>query len=284
MNNEEGFAQFTVQGELYSTWFKVVGSLSSPRRPLVVVHGGPGISHDYMIPLVDLASFQPPIPVVLYDQTGSARSTHPDLLEKDSSFWTIELFVAELEKLLAHLSISSYDLFGHSWGATLISEFAIRSQPEGLNRLILSSSLASAKLRNDSISRLRKTLPVDIQAALHSNEVSKTTYAPEYKRAMRVFHENFGCRINPPPREVTFSLSQVELEGRVVQKGMCVYFVHYDHAYVIIHLRRENGMADQWSIIEQIPLIRVPTLVTNCNSQIQLQARIGDSSPREKLK
>ncbi|KAI0372054.1 alpha/beta-hydrolase [Pilatotrama ljubarskyi] len=80
------------------------------------------------------------IPVILYDQLGNGRFTH--LRDKPAEFWTIDLFVAELESLLVQLGIQdTFSLFGHSWGGILGAEFAVRKQPPGLKHLILSNSL-----------------------------------------------------------------------------------------------------------------------------------------------
>jgi pimeloyl-ACP methyl ester carboxylesterase len=63
----------------------------------------------------------------------------------DGSFWTIDLFLKELENLLEHLGITGeYDLNGHSAGGVLAAEWAVRS-PKGLRRLVLSSTPASSK-------------------------------------------------------------------------------------------------------------------------------------------
>ncbi|KAH8109249.1 proline-specific peptidase [Phellopilus nigrolimitatus] len=235
----EGKIPFEVQGKTYSTWYKVVGDLSSGHRPLVVLHGGPGTSHDYMLPLADLSSLNPSTPVILYDQLGTARSAHPDLLSKDESFWTIELFVLELENLLAHFKISeSFDLLGHSWGGTLAAEFIVRRQPRGLKRLVLADVLAAAKLRNEANARLRKTLPEDVQEKIRRHEQAGTTDAPEYKQAMLVFYQTFACRTRPFPEKVMYSLKQADLEGG-------------------------NGLENDWDIRDKIHLIRVPTLLIN---------------------
>ncbi|KAI0316078.1 hypothetical protein OF83DRAFT_1173242 [Amylostereum chailletii] len=54
---------------------------------------------------VDLASKSPPEAVIFYDQIGTGLSTH--LQSKDTSFWTIELFINELETVLSFFDISS---------------------------------------------------------------------------------------------------------------------------------------------------------------------------------
>jgi pimeloyl-ACP methyl ester carboxylesterase len=81
----------------------------------------------------------------MYDQVGCGRSTHLPEKFGDGSFWTIDLFLSELENLLSHLGIQDdYDLLGQSWGGILASELAVR-QPTGLKKLILANALASSK-------------------------------------------------------------------------------------------------------------------------------------------
>ena len=71
--SKEGTISFAFGDETYNTWYKIYGELGT-HRPLVVVHGGPGISHDYLVPHSDL-NVDASIPIILYDQIGNARST-----------------------------------------------------------------------------------------------------------------------------------------------------------------------------------------------------------------
>jgi len=93
----------------------VVPSHRRPERrptPLVVAHGGPGCTHDYVLALAQLA--ERGRPVVHYDQLGGGRSTH--MPEKGGDFWTVELFLEELENLLVYLGLNDrYFLLGQSW-------------------------------------------------------------------------------------------------------------------------------------------------------------------------
>ncbi|KAJ6499610.1 hypothetical protein C8R47DRAFT_950246, partial [Mycena vitilis] len=55
------------------------------------------------------------IPVIIYGQTECGTSTH--LRDKPKEFCTVELFMAELDNVLAHFKVAdNFDLFGHSWG------------------------------------------------------------------------------------------------------------------------------------------------------------------------
>src|ERR1700760_1285088 len=99
------------------TWYKVVGNLKSGVTPLIAVHGGPGLSHDYLLCLSDIYS-RFGVPVIFYDQVGTGLSTHLPEKNGDQTFWTVDLFIDELVNLAKSLSLdkTGYDVLGHSWG------------------------------------------------------------------------------------------------------------------------------------------------------------------------
>jgi len=90
----EGFRSF---GD-YSTWYRVT-AICTRCDPLVVVHGGPGCSHDYLENLEDLA--QNGRAVIHYD-SGGGRST---CFRPRRKFWTVDLFLRELDNLLDGLDL-----------------------------------------------------------------------------------------------------------------------------------------------------------------------------------
>ena len=61
----------------------------SPDTPLIVVHGGPGCTHDYVLAIADFA--RSGRPVIHYDQVGAGRSTR--LPDRGADFWTVDLFL-----------------------------------------------------------------------------------------------------------------------------------------------------------------------------------------------
>ncbi|RUU09710.1 alpha/beta hydrolase, partial [Mesorhizobium sp. M6A.T.Ca.TU.002.02.2.1] len=69
----------------YRTWYRIAGNLDSPRLPLVVAHGGPGCTYDYVDTFKDIAALDGRA-VIHYDQLGNGNSTR--LPEKGSDFWT----------------------------------------------------------------------------------------------------------------------------------------------------------------------------------------------------
>ncbi|WP_133297119.1 hypothetical protein [Mycobacterium uberis] len=58
------------------------------QAPGVVLHGVPGVSHDYLLRLVRLSDRA--FAVIYYDQIGLERSTY--LLNTGPEFWKVELF------------------------------------------------------------------------------------------------------------------------------------------------------------------------------------------------
>lgn len=163
----EGEVEFKVHGvdKTCKTWYKVFGDIkTSSQRPLVVLHGGPGVVHNYLLPLADLATSHS-IPVVFYDQLGNGKSTHLPEKNGDTSFWTEQLFIVQLESLLDHLGVQDgYDLLGHSWGGMLGARFAT-THPVGLKRLVIADSPASMKLWVEAANRLRSQLPPNVQVS-----------------------------------------------------------------------------------------------------------------------
>lgn len=102
------------------TYYKIFGDLSSGAPPVVVLHGGPGAGHEYLLPFAELWP-QYGLPVIFYDQIGCASSTHLPQTAGDKEFWQEALFIAELNNLLdcLHLRVGpGFHLLGQSWGGS----------------------------------------------------------------------------------------------------------------------------------------------------------------------
>ncbi|KAK7677081.1 hypothetical protein QCA50_019979 [Cerrena zonata] len=127
-NVHEGDVNFEIPsaGKLCKTHYWIVGDLKTSKTPLVILHGGPGATHHYVSINDELYKLHD-IPVILYDQIGNGNSTHLPEKRGDADFWTVQLFINELDNLLKHLAIQQrYDILGHSWGGMLAASFAIR--------------------------------------------------------------------------------------------------------------------------------------------------------------
>ncbi|KAH7909381.1 Alpha/Beta hydrolase protein [Hygrophoropsis aurantiaca] len=219
-----GTCAFQVGSETYHTWFQIVGDLRSTRtsgiRPLVVLHGGPGMSHHYMLPHTQLHGTHN-IPVIFYDQIGNGASTH--LPDKPPTFWTLDLFMDELDNLLQFLGVSGeFDLLGHSWGCMLAAHYASHRHPAGMRRLVLVSGAPSMKLWQEGANQLRDKLPKETRDMLEEHERDGTTGDQEYQDAMQAFSNKHICRLVPWPEELLTSFAIMEKEP-IVYATMCVF-------------------------------------------------------------
>src|SRR4051812_11421459 len=237
----EGFAPF--RG--HQTWYRVTGDLRAAKKPLVVLHGGPGASHDYTDRMKLIASQGRA--VVHYDQLGCGKSTH--LKDKGVDFWTVQLFLDELDNLLDHLGIrSAYHVLGQSWGGMLGAEHGV-TQPKGLKSLTISDSPASMELWVQEANKLRDDLPADVQKTLLEHEAAGTTTSTEYTTAMMVFYARHVCRVQPMPEEVLRSFAQIEADPTVY------YTMNGPSEFHVI------GSLKHWSIIDRLHKVEAPTLL-----------------------
>lgn len=243
MNSTEGF----VEGPYGRTWYKVTGDLQAGKTPLVILHGGPGCTHDYVDSFKDLAATGRA--VIHYDQLGNGRSTHLPERAGQADFWTVDLFNDELNRLTAHLGIAdSYDVLGQSWGGMLGAEHAVR-QPKGLRRLVIANSPASLKTWVDEANRLRRDMPQDIQDALTRHEEAGTIDSEEYQAASAAFYALHVCRVQPMPPEVQRTFDAIAADPTVY---------HTMNGPTEFHV---IGSMKDWTIESRLHLITVPTLL-----------------------
>ncbi|KAJ4289600.1 hypothetical protein N0V90_010929 [Kalmusia sp. IMI 367209] len=249
----EGIVEFKVAGlsEPCQTWYKIFGDLNSSATPLIILHGGPGACHDYLLPLADLA---PVRPLVFYDQIGNGRSTHLASKAGDEAFWTVDLFKDELDNLLSYLRLDNrpVDVYGHSWGGMLAIEWAATPSSAHLRRLVLSNSLASMDAWRIGISALRKALPQDVQQVLDRAEHTKKFESPEYEAAVEVFYKRHLSLSKPwPSKEVQAALDWFA-------KDPTTYGTMYGPSELYI-----SGSLRNWTSIPLLEKIKVPTFLIN---------------------
>jgi len=247
----EPSSEGTVPFQGGQTWYRITGDLAATKAagkvPLVVLHGGPGVPHDYTLRIARVA--EQGRAVVHYDQFGCGRSTHRP--EAGADFWTVQLFLDELDNLLDGLGIrQAYDVLGQSWGGMLAAEHAIR-QPAGLQALVIANSPASMELWLAEANRLRGDLPADVQAMLLRHEEAGTTGSPEYEAAEKVFYDRHVCRVVPNPPEVVASFAALAQDPTVY---------HTMNGPSEFHV---VGTLKTWSVVDRVASITAPTLLIN---------------------
>lgn len=135
----------------------------------VLLHGGPGASHDYLRPQMDAIGGR----CVYYDQRGSGRSP----LDPGTPYGTIEDHVADLDAVRRHLGETALTLVGYSFGGLLAMAYALR-HPDRVARLALVSPAPAA-------SRERTAMRARLLAAARRPEVEalRTTLDTGDRRA-----------------------------------------------------------------------------------------------------
>jgi len=246
----EAKAPFPVDGDTAETWYRIDGDLRpddpDAPAPLVVLHGGPGATHDYLLTLTDLADGRA---VVFYDQIGNGRSTHYP--ERGADFWTVELFVRELHNLVGALGIAGrHHVLGSSWGGFLAQEYAL-THPPGLRSLVLADTAASFPDFVAEANRLRGELPPEVEATLRRHEEAGTTDDPEYEEACMVFYKRHLCRLETWPDGLVESFEWIARDPTVY------HTMNGPSEFHVI------GSIKDWQAKDRLGGIEVPTLLTS---------------------
>jgi proline iminopeptidase len=131
--------------------------------PLLVVHGGPGASHDYFLPhLLPLARTNR---LVFIDERGSGRS---ERLE-DHGRYTVEHMVEDIEAVRAALGLGKVHLLGHSFGGVLAQAYAFE-HPQNLSGLILCSTFHTTKAINKALADMKAAMAPELRARIEKLE------------------------------------------------------------------------------------------------------------------
>ena len=142
-------------GRLY---VRVNGALETGGPPVILIPGGPGATHGYLLDALELADQRA---VILYDPLDCGRSDHPG----KPANWKVERFVDELESIRQALGVRKWHVVGHSWGGTVALEYAAR-RPPSLASVVLASPLISTRSWIADTDALRLRLPPETQGVL----------------------------------------------------------------------------------------------------------------------
>jgi proline iminopeptidase len=142
-------------------YYKMLGK----GEPLVIMHGGPGASHDYFLPyLLPLASHNR---LIFLDERGSGRSQK--LL--DRSQYTIENMVEDVEAVRKALNLGKINLLGHSYGGALVQAYALKYQ-QNLSHLILASTWSSTVTMNEVFVHMKQKMAPELRERIERMEAA----------------------------------------------------------------------------------------------------------------
>jgi len=223
-----------------SVWWRKVGC--GPKTPILLLHGGPGGAHNYLLPLKALADERP---VVFYDQLGCGRSDAPE----DESLYTIQRSVDEVDAVRRALGLERIVLFGHSWGSVLAIEYLCQERGIGVEKLILGGAIASIPQAIAGQQRLIAELPDGAGQRLHELEAAGEQGSPEYEQLMNQFYDSHVCRVKPLPSDAAESFA-------FLAKSIAYRVMNGPNEFTII------GVIKDWERRADLGQIKMPTLIT----------------------
>lgn len=185
-------------------WYRIAGA-NKNKIPLIVIHGGPAGSRYYLQPLEVLANTRP---IIFYDQLGCGLSDK----STDKSYWTIEHFIEELSLIREALNLKSAHILGHSWGAMLALDYALKLNPRGVKSFIFSGACFSVKMWGLDQRKYLLELPSKIQEAILTAEKNGDFSSREYRDAMEYYYKLHICRLDPWPECLNESMSEMNYE------------------------------------------------------------------------
>ena len=164
----------------FTTYYRIVKGGNKPA--LVLLHGGPGSTHNYMEVFDELAK-ETGRDIIMYDQLGCGNS----YLENRPDLWKAETWVEELRSLRTYLKLKDIHLLGQSWGGMLAIHYMIEEKPEGVHSLILSSTLPCSELWGKEQHRLITFMSEEDQQAIREAEKTDDYTGDAYMRANEHF-------------------------------------------------------------------------------------------------
>jgi proline iminopeptidase len=234
MKPKEGYA--SVLG--FSLFYKQFGQ--PEKGEILCLHGGPGMTHDYLLSMADLAHYG--YRVTFYDQLGCGRSQVP----KDISLFVPERYVEEVEAFRKKLRLGRPHLIGSSWGGMLAIAYALKYQ-RNMRSLTSVGGLHNVPLAVKQMQKMKHQLPDEVQEVLKKYEAAGDYENPEYTKAKMVFYRKHVCRLKEWPPEVTYSLDHASKPVYGTMNG--------PNEFTII------GNIRYWDVTSRLHKIRVPTLV-----------------------
>lgn len=227
----------------FKTWYRVEGRLhdGGSRLPLVVLHGGPGLPHNYLEPLARLADDGRP--VVFYDQLGCGKSDRP----VDDALWTMATFEDELDHVIDQLQIGPFHLLGHSWGGWLALQYILDRQPAQLVSLVAASTCASIPMFATTTRRLKQQLPEETQRILDHHEAAGTTDDPAYFEASMAYITRWLIRCEIPDYVFAAKAAENEQVSAIMQGPEW----------------NVTGRLRDWDVTSRLGEVGLPTLVTS---------------------
>jgi proline iminopeptidase len=214
-------------------------------QPILILHGGPDFDHAYLLPDMDRLSDR--FRMIYYDQRGrgkSARNVQPEDV-------TIQSEVEDIEHLREYFQLESVTLLGHSWGALLAMEYALR-HPKRISHLIL---LNAAPVSHDDfvlLGQYRRKRPSADRAKLEALSSTARYEEGDPDTVADYYRAHFGSTLRQPEhleRLMATLRSSFTKEGillaREIEQG----------------LHNETWLSDEYNLLPKLRKLAIPILI-----------------------
>ena len=231
----------------FKVWTKRFGN--NPRIKVLFLHGGPAATHEYF---ECFESFFPQegFEFYEYDQLGSFYSDQP----KDSSLWTIDRFVDEVEQVRQALGMNkdNFYLLGSSWGGILAMEYAFKYQ-DNLKGLLISNMMSSCPDYGKYADEvLAKQMKPEVVKEVKDLEAKGQYTSPRYMELLLPnFYKEHLCRLAEWPDAVNRSFNHINSEIYVMMQGPSEFGI--------------SGRLANWDRKADLPKLKIPTLTIGGN-------------------
>jgi proline iminopeptidase len=252
-----------------SLYVRVVGK----GPPVIVLHGGPDFDHSYLLPELDRLSDQ--FRLIYYDQRGrgkSAENVNPNDV-------TLLSDLDDLDRVRQHFGLKSAVLLGHSWGAVLALEYALR-HPTRVSHIIL---MNPAPISTADLTAFRKIYVEKLGADMDRQQTIKASSAYQAGDPDAVI-ARYRLHFKP-------SLARAEDYEKLMVRMQAAFRSQGSEGIVKARAVEDRLMLDTWQIpgydlTPKIRSLRVPTLVIAGDHDffpIEVVAHISDAIPNAQL-
>lgn len=227
----------------FKVWTKRFGN--NPKIKILLLHGGPAMTHEYM-ECFETFFQREGFEFYEYDQLGSYYSDQP----KDSSLWTIDRFVDEVEQVRKAINADKENFYvlGNSWGGILAMEYALKYQ-QNMKGLLVSNMMASAPEYGKYADEvLAKQMKPEVLAEIRALESKKDFGNPRYMELLLPnFYKEHLCRLKEWPDGLNRASKHVNGEIYTLMQGPSEFGI--------------SGRLAKWDIKNRLHEITIPTLM-----------------------
>lgn len=238
----------TISGghQLYT---KQYGSATATSPTVLLINGGPGYSHVVLAPVYTALHQQHGMHVVVYDQLGCGKSDRPT--DTDGTLWTMQRQVEDVEEVVQALKLQQFIVYGHSHGAMLAIDYAIRygsHQSPLLQAVIVSNTSLDYPARIAHVKQLTTTWPQEAQDTVQ--QYLKSGKPADNAAVNAVFAEHFQpvyFSHKPFPPELAEAANDANNDIVQAMFGDAPFY--------------STGPASGWSAMQHLPHVQTPTLI-----------------------